>query len=127
MKKINKFMLIGIICVITGLSVVNSLTGHGIRNNPFLNALVLGTGNTGSVSGSDGSTAPESDCYSRAVGPAIVPPPSTYHYYSTLTFECSTGAFGSCLAGTSTRITSRSTRKEIASSPKINKGYAHCN
>ena len=44
MKKINKFMLIGIICVITGLSVVNSLTGHGIRNNPFLNALVLGTG-----------------------------------------------------------------------------------
>ena len=43
MKKINKFMLIGIICVITGLSVVNSLTGHGIRNNPFLNALVLGT------------------------------------------------------------------------------------
>ena len=43
MKKINKFMIIGIICVITGLSVVNSLTGHGIRNNPWLNAWVLGT------------------------------------------------------------------------------------
>ena len=43
MKKINKLMIIGIICVITGLSVVNSLTGHGIRNNPFLNRIAMGT------------------------------------------------------------------------------------
>ena len=55
-------MIVGIICVITGLSVWNSVTGHGVRNNPNLNPIVVASGTSTNETG----TGNVVDCYSSS-------------------------------------------------------------
>jgi len=56
----NSFVVNGIalLVVVVGFSLADALIdGHGIKNNPFLNRLIVGTGSSGSSGSSSGSTS----------------------------------------------------------------------